>query len=158
MRAFLVVAAALVGLANAILYSLVSDNNLDRLFELEAGPPSLLLLYVLCAVFVGLAISGVLLMLAERDLREGFFARYGLMVLSVCAGGVVLAPFLTTVTFFFDAQAYAPATTSRLLSAILFSALPGGVLGATEGVVLGLPLAALLGLFRGETGAQKVAR
>ncbi len=152
------VAAALVGLANAILYSLVSDNNLDRLFELEAGPPSLLLLYVLCAVFVGLAISGVLLMLAERDLREGFFARYGLMVLSVCAGGVVLAPFLTTVTFFFDAQAYAPATTSRLLSAILFSALPGGVLGATEGVVLGLPLAALLGLFRGETGAQKVAR
>lgn len=158
MRAFLLAASALVGLANAVLYSLVSDNNLDRLFEPQPGPPSLLLLYVLCAVFVGLAISGVLVLLAERDLREGFFARYGLMVLSVCAGGVILAPLLTTVKFFFDAAAYVPATTSELLSAILFSALPGGVLGATEGVILGFPLAALLGVFRGETDAQKDAR
>lgn len=155
MRAFLLAAAALVGLANAALYSLVSDNNLDRLFEARLGaPPSLLLLYALCAVFVGLVISGVLVLLAERHLREGFFARYGLMVLSVCAGGVILAPFLTAVTFFFDREAYAPATTSGLLSAILFSALPGGVLGAAEGVVLGFPLAALLGMFRDEAGAR----
>lgn len=154
MRVFLLAAAALVGLANAALYSLISDNSLDRFSEMRLGPPSLLLLYALCAVFVGLAISGVLLLLAERDLRDRFFARYGLMVLSVCVGGTVLAPFLTTITFIFDRVAYAPTNTSELLSAILFSALPGGVLGATEGVVLGFPLAGLLGMVRGETDAR----
>lgn len=147
-------AAALVGLANATLYSLVSDNDLDRLSGLRLGAPSLLLLFALCAVFVGFAICGALLLLAERDLREGFFARYGLMVLSVCVGGAVLAPFLTTITFFFDKEAYPPTSTPELLSAILFSALPGGVLGATEGVILGFPLAGLLGVFRGETESR----
>ncbi len=148
MRAFLVASAACVGLVNAVLYSLVSDNTLDPFFEPRLGPPSLLLLYALCAVFVGLAISGALLTFAERDLLGPFFARYGLMVLSVCVGGTVLAPFLTTIALFFDEEAYTPANTTELLSAILFSALPGGVLGAAEGVVLGFPLAGLLGMFR----------
>ncbi len=154
MRAFLLAAAALVGLANATLYSLISDNSLDRLFELRPGPPALFLMYALCGVFVGIAISGVLLLVAERDLRDRFFARYGLMVLSVCIGGMVLSPFLTTVMFFFDNEAYMPTSTSELLSAILFSTLPGGVLGAAEGVVLGLPLAGLLGRFRDETDTR----
>ena len=154
MRVFLLAAAVVVGLANAALYGLISDNDLDLLLELRPGPPSLLLLYALCAVFVGIAISGALLLLAGRDLQERFFARYGLMVLSVCAGGAILAPFLTTVTLFLDQESYAPANTSELLSAILFSVLPGGVLGAAEGVILGFPLAGLLGMFRDKTHAR----
>ncbi len=76
------------------------------------------------------------------------------MVLSVCIGGMVLSPFLTTVTFYFDNEAYVPTSTSELLPAILFSTLPGGVLGAAEGVVLGFPLAGLLGIFRDATDAR----
>src|SRR5215204_5080611 len=99
MRIFLMAVAVLVGIANATLYSLIGNNTFDNLFEWQRDPWSLYVLYALCAVFVGLLVSGSLLKFAEEELQERFFARYGVLVLAICLGGAVLAMFLTTITF-----------------------------------------------------------
>ena len=148
MRIFLMVAAVLIGLANATLYSLIGNNTFDNLFEWQRDPWSLYLLYAFTAIFVGLLISGTLLRFAEDVLRDSYFARYGLMVLTICAGGAVLAVFLTTVTFMFDPEAVAPTRISQTTYTLTKVTIPGAMLGAIEGVILAFPLAALLGLFR----------
>jgi hypothetical protein len=148
MRIFLMVAAVLVGLANATLYSLIGNNTFDNLFAWQRDPWSLYFLYVFTAVFVGLLISGTLLRFAEDVLRETFFARYGLMVLTICAGGAVLAVFLTTITYLFDPHAVVPSRISETSYTLAMVTIPGAMLGAIEGVVLALPLAWLLGLFK----------
>ena len=148
MRLFLLVAAIVVGIANATLYSFIGNNTFDNLFEWQRDPWSLYLLYTFTAVFVGLMISGILLRFAEAVLRETFFARYGLMVLTICAGGAVLAVFLTTVTFMFDPEAVAPTHISQTTYTLAKVTIPGAMLGAIEGVILAFPLAALLGLFK----------
>jgi hypothetical protein len=147
MRIFLMGAAVLVGLANATLYSLIGNNTFDNLFEWHRDPWSLYLMYAFTAVFVGLLISGTLLRFAEGILRETFFARYGLLVLTICAGGALLAVFLTTITFTFDPRAVAPSRISEASYTLAKVTIPGAMLGAIEGVVLALPLAWLLGLF-----------
>jgi hypothetical protein len=141
-------AAMLVGLANATMYSLFGNNTFDNLFEWRIDPWPLYLMYALCAVFVGLLISGGILKFAERDLRDRFFARYGLMVLAICIGGAILAVFLTTATFMFDETAYVPRRISETFYTLALVTIPGAMLGAIEGVVLAFPLAWLLGLFR----------
>jgi hypothetical protein len=148
MRIFLMVAAVLVGVANATLYSLIGNNTFDNLFDWQRDPWPLYLLYVSCGVFVGLLISAGLLRFAEGVLRETFFARYGLMVLTICIGGAVLAVYLTTITFLFDDRALAPQRLSEAVYTLAFVTIPGGMLGAIEGVVLAFPLAWLLGLFK----------
>ena len=148
MRLFLLVAAVTVGVANATLYSFIGNNTFDNLFEWRRDPWSLYMLYAFTAVFVGLLISGTLLRFAEGVLRETFFARYGLMVLTVCAGGAVLAVFLTTISFMFDPAAVAPTRISQTVVTLGMVMVPGAILGATEGVVLAFPLAWLLGLFK----------
>ena len=148
MRAFVLVAAVLVGVANATLYSFIGNNTFDNLFAWQRDPWSLYLLYVFTAVFVGLLISGTLLRFAEDVLRETFFARYGLMVITICAGGAVLAVFLTTVTFLFDPDAVAPSRISETTYTLAMVTVPGAILGAAEGVILAFPLAWLLGLFK----------
>ena len=148
MRIFLIVAAVLIGLANATLYSLIGNNTFDNLFEWQRDPWSLYLLYVLCAVFVGVLISGGVLKFGEKTLQEGFFARYGLMVLAICIGGAILAVYLTTITFLFDDRAYVPSRISEVSYTLALVTIPGAMLGAIEGVVLAFPLAWLLGLFR----------
>ena len=148
MRIFLMVAAMLVGLANATLYSLIGNNTFDNLFEWQRDTWSLYFLYAFTAIFVGLLISGTLLRFAEDVLRDSFFARYGLMVLTICAGGTVLAVFLTTVTFMFDPEAVAPTRIGQTTYTLAVVTVPGATLGAIEGVVLAFPLAWLLGLFK----------
>src|SRR5918998_3572240 len=148
MRLLLVVAAVVVGVANATLYSFIGNNTFDNLFEWQRDPWSLYLLYAFTAIFVGLLISGTLLRFAEDVLRDSYFARYGLMVLTICAGGAVLAVFLTTVSFMFDPEAVAPTRISQTTYTLAKVAIPGAMLGAIEGVILAFPLAALLGLFR----------
>lgn len=148
MRVFLMVAAVAVGVANATLYSLIGNNTFDNLFEWQFDPWSLYLLYVLCALWVGLLATGTLLRFAEGILRETFFARYGLMVLTICAGGAVLAVFLTTVTFMFDPRAVVPDRISQTFYTLARVTIPGAMLGAVEGVVLAFPLAWLLGFFK----------
>ena len=148
MRVFLMVAAVLIGVANATLYSLFGNNTFDNLFEWQRDPWSLYVMYALSAVFVGLLISGGLLKYAEGDLQGRFFARYGLMVLAICIGGAMLAIFLTTVTFMFDEKAYVPTRISETFYTLGLVAIPGAMLGAVEGVILAFPLAWILGLFR----------
>jgi hypothetical protein len=148
MRIFVMISAVLLGLANATLYSLIGNNTFDNLFEWQIDPWSLYLLYALSAVFVGLLISGGILRFAEEDLQSRFFARYGVMVLAICIGGAILAVVLTTVTFMFDDRAYVPGRLSETSYTLALVTVPGAMLGAIEGVVLALPLAWLLGLFR----------
>jgi len=148
MRVFLLVAAVLVGIANATLYSFIGNNTFDNLFAWQRDPWSLYFLYAFTAVFVGLLISGTLLRFAEDVLRETFFARYGLMVLTICAGGAVLAVFLTTVSFLFDPNTVAPTRISETFLTLARVTVPGATLGAVEGVVLAFPLAYLLGFFK----------
>jgi hypothetical protein len=148
MRLFLLVAAVVVGVANATLYSFIGNNTFDNLFEWQRDPWSLYLLYAFTAIFVGLLISGTLLRFAEDVLSDSFFARYGLMVLTISAGGAVLAVFLTTITFMFDPGAVAPTRISETTYTLAMVTVPGATLGAIEGVVLAFPLAWLLGLFK----------
>jgi hypothetical protein len=147
MRIFLMVAAVLIGLANATLYSLIGNNTFDNLFAWQRDPWSLYLLYASCAVFVGLLISAGLLKFGQEVMKEGFFARYGLMVLAISIGGAVLAVYLTTVTFLFDEDALAPKRISEVSYTLAMVTIPGAMLGAIEGVVLAIPLSWLLGLF-----------
>jgi hypothetical protein len=153
MRLFLLVAAVVVGVANATLYSLIGNNTFDNLFEWTRDPWSLYMLYAFTGMFVGLLISGTLLRFAEDVLRDSFFARYGLMVLTICAGGAVLAVFLTTITFMFDPAAVVPTRISQTTYTLAMVAVLGAMLGAIEGVVLAFPLAWLLGLFK-KAGAE----
>jgi len=148
MRVFLLLAAVTVGVANATLYSFIGNNTFDNLFEWRRDPWSLYMLYAFTAIFVGLLISGTLLRFAEDVLRETFFARYGLMVLTICVAGAVLAVVLTTISFMFDPAAVAPTRISQTVYTLGKVMVPGAILGATEGVVLAFPLAWLLGLFR----------
>ena len=142
------VAAVLVGIANATLYSLIGNNTFDNLFAWQRDPWSLYLLYAATALFVGLLISGTLLRFAEDVMRDTFFARYGLMVLTICAGGAVLAVFLTTISFLFDPNAVTPTRITETFLTLARVTIPGAMLGAIEGVVLAFPLAWLLGLFK----------
>ena len=140
------VAAVLIALANAILYSLIGNNTFSNLFDFRLDPWHLSAMYALCAVFVGLLVAGGLIAFAEKVLRETFFARYGLMVLAICIGGAALAILLTTVTFLFDDTAYVPRETSETAYTLVLVTIPGATLGAIEGVILAFPLAWLLGL------------
>ncbi len=141
-------AAVLIALANAILYSLIGNNTFSNLFDFHLDPWYLSVMYVLCAVFVGLLVAGGLIAFAEKVLRETFFARYGLMVLAICIGGAALAILLTTVTYLFDDAAYVPRATSETIYTLVLVTIPGATLGAIEGVILAFPLAWLLGLFK----------
>jgi hypothetical protein len=146
MRIFLMVAAVLIALANAILYSLIGNNTFTNLFDFHLDPWSLIAMYVLCAIFAGLLVAGGLIGFAEKVLRETFFARYGLMVLAICIGGAALAILLTTVTFLFDDAAYVPRGAYETSYTLALVTIPGATLGAIEGVILAFPLAWLVGL------------
>ena len=146
MRIFLMVAAMLIALANAALYSLIGNNTFTNLFDFHFDPLTLSVLYVLCAVFAGLLVAGGLISFAEKVLRESFFARYGLMVLAICLGGAALAILLTTVTFLFDNAAYVPREASETAYTLVLVTILGATLGAIEGVILAFPLAWLLGV------------
>jgi hypothetical protein len=148
MRIFLMAAAVLIALANAILYSLIGNNTFTNLFDFHLDPWSLSALYVLCAIFAGLLVAGGLIGFAEKVLAETFFARYGVMVLAICVGGAMLAILLTTVTFLFDEAAYVPRATSETIYTLVLVTIPGATLGAIEGVILAFPLAWLIGLFK----------
>jgi hypothetical protein len=74
MRAFLVAAAVLVGIANAVLYSAVGDAGFAEPFTWKLEPWPLTVLYTISEIAAGLSISGVLLRFARRDLQGSFFA------------------------------------------------------------------------------------
>jgi len=141
------VAAVLIALANATLYSLIGNNTFSNLFDVHPDPWLLSVIYALCAIFAGLLIAGGLITFAEKVLRESFFARYGLMVLAVCIGGAVLAILLTIITYLFDPAAYVPQGIVETSSTLALVTIAGATLGAIEGVILAFPLSWLLGRF-----------
>ena len=84
----------------------------------------------------------------QAGLRGNFFARYGVMVLAVCLGGVSLSVLLSAVTYSFDEHLSVPKRIAWFLSSVPFGAVAGGVLGAAEGAIPAFPLATALGRFR----------
>lgn len=94
--------------------------------------------FAVCAVVAGLASSEVVLMSAQPLLGGGFFERYAFAVLTACLGGAIFGALL-------------PIFLGGLLPLVPFGAGVGGALGTAEGLVLALPLAAILGLFRNRT-------
>lgn len=147
MAAFVRISAVLVGLANAILYGLLGDDSFGGPFDWDLQPWTLSALYALCGVMVGLLISTALLKFLRRDLRGSFFSRYGLMVLSVCFGGVAMSLLLVMITLSLDTNVMVPSTPSEVLYVVVFAVVAGGILGAIEGAAFAFPLAGFLGLF-----------
>jgi hypothetical protein len=113
--------------------------------------------HMLSAVLAGLIVSGALLLLAERKLREDFLARCGLMLVGLCAGGAILGVFLHGWLILLDERQPMPQGL-EILYAVAFPAAAGGILGAIEGVHLCLPLAWLLGVFGDRTAARTRSR
>jgi hypothetical protein len=101
-RVFLTAVAVVVGLANALLYSTIGNSPWGGPFVWRLDPGPFFAAHMLSAVLAGLMVSGALLLFTGRDLRGSFFARYGLMVVAVCAGGVILSVFLDTTTTLLD--------------------------------------------------------
>lgn len=167
LRWFVRVAAVLVGLANLVgvvvwfvggLYVLGGESE----SSLREAIPS-----VLAAVLAGLATSQIVLRMFELPGR-GFWHRYGVVVMSVCIGGIIEGAMLGWVfsldgTLFPEAPPDTPwlnpgapivllaqlANVARvLLGAGAVGAVIGAALGLVEGLVLGVPLAAVLGALR----------
>ncbi|MGH3149049.1 MAG: hypothetical protein ACRDTR_24980 [Rubrobacter sp.] len=150
MAAFVRIAAVLVGLANVSLLSIAGYGPLENvlIWNLDPWWPQNVL-YVLSAIVAGLLISSIFLRFTGRALQESFFARYGVMVLAICLGGAVLSGFLSIiVAVSFDSPLTIEERLLEALSALPFTIVAGGVLGTAEGMILGFPLAAILGRFR----------
>ncbi len=144
-------AAVFIGFANATVFALISDKPLEDAFSYFLGDlPQwpVIILYAISAIGAGLLISAVVLKFMQSSLRGSFFARYGVMVLAVCLGGVLLSVFLSAVTYAFEDHLTVTKRITWALSSVPFTAVAGGVLGASEGVILAFPLAAVLGRFR----------
>lgn len=147
MAALVRISAVLVGVANVFLYSVAGDGELGNAFLWNLDPwwPQNAL-YALSAVVAGLLVSSIVLRVAWRTLQESFFARYGVMVLTICLGGMVLSGLLTIVGISHDSPLTVTERLAETSSALPFTFVAGGVLGAAEGVILAFPLAATLGM------------
>ena len=64
----------------------------------------------------------------RRDLQGSFFARYGLMVLALCIGGVVLS-LLTAVTGSLDDGVMVTSRSLEILQLAVFALVVGGYIG-----------------------------
>jgi hypothetical protein len=151
MATFVRTAAVFVGFANTTVFVLIGDKPLEDTFlyflgDLPQWP--VIVLYAISAVGAGFLVSSVVLRFMQPSLRGIFFARYGVMVLAVCLGGVLLSVSLSAVTYAFDDHLTVTKRITWALSTIPLTAVAGGVLGAAEGVILAFPLAAILGRFR----------
>lgn len=144
----LIAAAVSVALANALFYSTVGNSPWGGPLVWKPDPGPLFAVHVVSALLTALVVSGALIRFAGRELQKSFFARYGVTVLAVCVGGALLGIFLDTTTVLLAEREPAPAGMAGLLYMMIFPAVFGGIAGAVEGVILGFPLAGLLGLFR----------
>ena len=144
--------AVVVGLANALVIGDplgVVGAPAERQSATFAG-------FLILAALAGLAASEIALRRGRSALGGGFLARYGVAVLGLCLGGAILGGSSWVVTSLLN---YAPGPPGGPESGLLFfayatfaygsiAALGGGVLGLLEGLILGLPLSALLGWLR----------
>ncbi len=153
---FVRIMAVLVGMANLVAYLFVGSSEAligDDAGELPAWPYILLLVFFSAAV--GLVVAEVLLRLLRPALEGNFLRRYTATVLSYCIGGTLSVVLLTVTIILYatlTSQDAFSVSTTLLLGASF--AVYVGLLSLVEGLVLGLPLAGLLGMFRDETGAR----
>lgn len=154
MRTLLPTVAVILGLTNTILYNLLGDDDSMGPFDWELQQWPQTVLYALTGIVVGLLVSGAFLRFGRSGLRGGFFGRYGLTVMAVCLGCAILGPLLVFSTIVLGTDVYVPSSPSEFASIALFAATVGGAIGAVEGVVLGFPLAGVLGMFGDHTVAR----
>lgn len=152
MDTFVRLSAILVGLTNAAVFALGADKPLDDAFLYLLGelPPwPLVALYALSAILAGLLASEIVLRFVQGGLRGDFYARHLTMVLAVSVGGMLLGKFLVSVSALTNGAVPMPDRLVGVLVATPIAGFVGGWLGFAEGLLLGFPLAVVLGLFRG---------
>jgi hypothetical protein len=143
MKGFLRVAAVLVALINWC--ALMTGGDLSRL----AGyGPSELLSFVLVPGVSGLAAAEVALRLAKKPLEGGFQDRYAATVATVWIGGMLCGLVLASGGVLRDEALGLTGTIGFGAIASLWGIVCGGLVGLIEGLILGLPVATVLGLIR----------
>ncbi len=142
MKPFLRIAAVLVALGNW--GALMTGGDLSRL----AGYGwSELLTSALIPTVLGLAAAEFAIRLARNLLEGGFLDRYAAMATTVWIGGMLYGVALAWGGVLHDEALGIAGTAGFGAVASLWGVLVGEVVGLAEGLVLGLPLAAVLGLF-----------
>ena len=140
----------LVGLANLVIYVYVGSS--EALLGDDAGGElrwSALLALTLYAIVVGLLTAEILLKSLESALTRNFSTRYAATVLGFCIGGVLSCLLLTILILFYatlTTQAGVSIPRSLILGA--YFAVYAGLAGLVEGLLLAIPLAAILGRSR----------
>jgi hypothetical protein len=144
------ISAVFVGVLNALFYSMAGDSALGEplTFSRDLEPWPLTALYALAAVAAGLLASEVVLRFVGGGLRSDFYARHLTLVLAVCVGGMLLGTLLTAASVLTDSAVPATDRTVRALFLAPFAGFVGALLGLAEGMLVAIPLAGLLGLFR----------
>lgn len=144
---FVRLTAILVGLAN----TLVIRDPRDVLASSGGQTLDILFGTSLLAVVAGLVASEVVLRLGRPALGGRFAARYGITLLGMCLGGALLGGSSLALGLLNNQPGIqygaggVPLLVYAALAYGLIAAVVGGVLGALEGLVLGFPLAAILG-------------
>jgi hypothetical protein len=146
MRLFVRIAAVFVALTNV--YVLTTGGNPTEFMTIHWSNEVLLSgsITVLAAILAGLVTAEILLRSASSVLQGSYFLRYVAMVLGVCFGGTLYG-MLSPIRVLFDGSFSLPERFLLFVGAGTVGALFGAVLGAAEGLILGLPLAGALGLF-----------
>jgi hypothetical protein len=151
MKVFLRVAAVLVALGNLCVLGGAAGNPT----ELESYNWSQLLLNLFVVTFLALAVAEVLIRWGRPLLEGGFFARYAAMAEVVFIGGMAYGALLAFWGGFLEVPPEASNSVPDLMDRIFgglvvgaVGALMGALVGVAEGLILGFPLAAILGLLR----------
>ena len=98
-------AAVSIGFASATVFALIPDKPLKDAFSYFLGDLSqwpAIVLYAILAIGAGLLISAIVLEFMQSGLHGSFFARYGVMALAVCLGGVLWRVFLFAAMYSFE--------------------------------------------------------
>ena len=146
---FLRAVAVLVGLAHIygpLAVEVLSDPAaLSRVYSLSILPSPLLV------AVPGLLVAEVVLRLMRPELEGEFPLRYVVIVFGVCLGGVLMGALMG---FLLGLGALQSGASEEAIGVAVLGASIGGVVGLGEGLILAIPLAAILGLFRNRNGSR----
>jgi hypothetical protein len=144
MKVFLRSASVFVGLANIYVLMLIGGGPTipDRI---KVGPMLFLLLF--CAVGGGLLAAEIVLRTGRSALEGEFLPRYAIMMGTMSLGGAVFGA-LYALGVSFGGSLSLIEWVFVAFGGMIVGAVVGGMLGVVEGLLLALPLAAILGLFR----------
>jgi hypothetical protein len=138
MEYFLRISAVVVALGNW--FVLMTGGDLYRLASYDWAE---WLTFFLVPTVLGLAAAEVALRHATKALRGGFLDRYAAMVATVWIGGMLCGVALASGGVLRDEALGVVGTVGFGAVTSLWGVVCGGVLGLAEGLILGLPLAAL---------------